>query len=352
MSEVIDIKAFNFLVHYGPQNQFNLSELVEEALLEVLRNPPRIGGRVQYLRDIEVIEIGHGLGITGLMYKHGEVSWKSVPNEDLDPIDDPGSKNILPYSRFILTVPGHRLLWLTERKLSKSPSAIDFCRYLKRACLPILRLKYKMLAEIDWAAAEPEIREVGFARKSEYISEFLKANNISSPGLDIRVVPEVSLEKVEEVLSRTDLLVSEARLFPHMNNVTDDDCEELFTKADKLAKSADSKAYIDLKPIDPKQGIAKKAITDVLEINDRKKLLKFELTLKKKDQKGSKPIKLSSTENETDTNIARAEMIEGDLRDATVTEEALVQFPDIADAPDVIDDLLKTKIEEELESNE
>lgn len=348
---IADIKSFNFLVHYGFRLSNNLTELLEEALVHVLKRPPKIYfGGTQYIKELQVLPIHDGYAFTGLFYKKGTLKWTSVPDEDDEPKEDPGTKHVLPYARFVLFYPSHQLLWITQRGLSKSPSAIDFCRYIRRTTHPILKERYKLIAESLWEVAEDDLREDGYAQRRYFVNEFLTQHNLTGKHFQVRVVPEISLENVLSILQRDELKLVNVKLYPYMNNVTDEDCEELFTKADKFANEAQSQGIFELKPKDSKIGVDKKPIVELLKVNDSKSLVRVDFTLKDKTDEQKRPVRLSTADGEN-TVLVRTEKTEGDIRSQETIIPAISRFPDIVqnvgEAPEHIQSLIDEELRDE-----
>lgn len=326
-----DIKYFNLLVHYGVDFQNNFSQLLIEALAEVLGDPDQNTLQLSNtlkIFDLHYFEHSKQMFLTGLLYKSGVVKWESVPNENDDPILDPGTKKVMPYARFLISIADHRLFWITKRGLTKSPSANDFCFFVKKKCLPILREKFKLDAQIEWEAIKDELKEDGFKSRSHYVNTYLKENKLTSKLFEVRAVAEVSEEVISTIIDDKKYIIKSATFFPHMNNVTDDDCEELFTTADKIAKEAESEATITLKPKSNEDGVKKDAIKDILAINQQHRLLKFSLSLKNIRDKKQKPLVISNAQD-TDINIAKTGVVEGEVRDNEILSSIISKFPDI-----------------------
>lgn len=335
-----DIKYFNLLVHYGVDFENNFSELLNDALVAVLGNPDnntlQISNTIKIF-DVKYFESSNQLFLTGLLYKSSLVKWESVPNEDDDPILDPGTKKVMPYARFLISIADHRLFWITKRGLTKSPSANDFCFFIKKKCLPILREKFKLDAQIEWESFKDELKEDGFKNRGHYVNTYLKENKLTSKLFEVRAVAEVSEEVISAIIDDDKYIIKSATFYPHMNNVTDDDCEELFTKADKIAKEAESEATITLKPKSNDEGIKKDTIKDILAINQQHQLLKFSFSLKNILDKKQKPLVISNTRN-TDVNIAKTGVVDGEVRDNEVLGSIIHKFPDIVGQDDVSED--------------
>lgn len=333
-----DIKYYNLLVHYGVNFKSNLNELLNEGLIDIFskeKDLTLLSSKVMKMMQIRHFKIGSQMFLTGLLYKEGELIWESVPDDDLNPVNDPGSKQIMPYSRFILSISDHRLFWITKRGLTKSPSSHDFCYFIKRITLPILREKYSLDAEIEWESAKEELMEAGFKNKRNYISTYLREHNLLPTLMEVRVVPEVAHEKITEIIDNENYIVKSAVFYPHMNNVTDDDCEELFTAADKIAKEAGSDASVTLKPKSNDEGIKKNALKDILNINSTKNLLRFKMSLKNIRDKRQKPLTVSNiSDDESGTSIAKTAVIEGEPLQSSILSTVMSELPDmIGDQP-------------------
>lgn len=344
-----DIKYFNLLVHYGVDFKNNFIQLLDEALIEVLSNQEnnavQIANTIKVF-DVKYFEINGQIFITGLLFKSGEVKWESIPNENDDPIMEPGTKRVMPYARFIISLSDHRLFWITKRGLTKSPSAHDFCFFVKKKCLPILREKYKLEAEIEWEAIKEDLKLEGFKNKSHFVNTFLREHKLTGKLFEVRAVAEVSKEVVSNIIDEEKYIIKSATFFPHMNNVTDDDCEELFTKADKIAKEAESEATITLKPKSSEEGVKKSTIKDILNINQNHQLLKFSLSLKNILDKRQKPLTISNAKD-SDINIAKTGAVDGEVRNNAILGTISEQLPDIIGTEQVPNDV-KTLVESKI----
>lgn len=343
---ISDVKYFNLLVHYGLGSQNNFIQLLDEALLDVFADESKNtfeGIHTLKIYDTRYFVLQNQFYITGLLYKEGNLKWESVPNEIGEPILEPGRQAVMPYARYIISVSDHRLFWITKRGLTKSPSAYDFCYFIKKKTLEILRAKYTLEAEAEWLGNEEEIKELGFKNKRHYVGTYLKENKLNSKLFEIRAVPEVSSEAVNNIIDDQKYIIKGASFFPHMNNVTDDDCEELFTTADKVASEAESEATITLKPKSSEEGIKKETVKQILDINQKHNLLKFSLSLKNVHDKRERPLVVSNV-SDADTKIAKTGAVEGEPLNSDILESVKQKFPDIVgDNP--VDDDIKNKIE-------
>lgn len=341
---IADVKYFNFLVHFGPSNQYNLTELMEQCLLSCLGDEPVVTlptSKSQQLRNIQCIEIDGNIYITGLMYKSGSLSWESIPDPNDDPTIDPGEQAIMPYARFILSPADHRLFWITKRGLSKSPTAIDFCNFIKRITLPVLRKNYKVQAELVWKDENPDFAErhrlpkaINLEKKI-FIKAYLESFKLTMTLMEIRVVPETSTELAMQFIEDPNFIVTNAILHPHMNNVTDEECSDLFTSADKLAKDSNGEVTVNLKADDNKVGLKKGALENLLKINENLNLLKYKLKLKNKINKNAKPLILSNMElnleeQKHSASASKSATTELDPKDISIVRNLIEGNPDMA----------------------
>lgn len=330
---IADVKFYNLLVHFGPEYSYNLRELLELAFLdlgtgkEVIKLPNF--GNLQ-MRELRYFKQDDQYYLTGLLYKTGVVAWEYIPDSNRDPQIAPGTQSVMPYSRFILSISDHRIFWITKRGLSLAPSIGDFCSFIKRVTLPYLRSLFTAQAEIEWQS-ELEERDddtaVNKFAKRKFIFEYLKIFKLTSGLMEVRYVAETSKDKVKDLIFDPKYVIKNATFFPHMNNVTDEECRELFTDADSIANQANAKASLVLTPKIPKEGVLKEVVGQMLDINERLNLLKFKFSLKNKNNKDEKVVTVSNLDEtllSTEERVVSASIIKTAVtdRDAKLAETA------------------------------
>jgi len=341
MTDQSDIKFFNFLVHYGKNSDKHLKELIEEALINVLSSPEHLS--LVASKTIRIIKLhkivkSKKIYLTGLFYKTAKVNWETIPDDDDNPIDEPGSKNVMPYARFILSVGDHRLLWITKRGLTKSPTQNDFIHFIKKKSLVFLRQKYRDEADEIWEENSEELIETGFKNKVEFKRRYLHEQKISYKLLQVRTVPEISSEDIYAIIDKKENIVTNAVFYPHMNNVKTKHCIDLITNADEIAKEGESEAEVVLKPISSKNGIKKSMIKRLLEITKLKRLARFKLTIKSTEAK-SKPISISTNNDKNETEYSKVGTINSSPKSPEFVKLVFKEFSDVVENAEPVDDL-------------
>jgi len=244
----IDIKVYNILVHYGEGLNKNLLELLDEVLLENLIAGQEIKLINQYMYPAEVKKISSAgkSYLTGYLFKSATLKWKTVPDDKKRHKVDPGNKKVLPYSYFILDLLDHRLFWVTERGLSSAPSAFNFASYIKKVSLPSLKQDYEGEAQAEWNST-PRNKRTG--KWPKFLSQYLSDRNVSKNTFRVDLLPEVSSDKIKNILKKKQLIVRNATFYPKLNNITKNELKQLFTNVDEIASSMSGRNRRTVEPI-------------------------------------------------------------------------------------------------------
>lgn len=323
---LIDVKVFNLLVHYGLEKEKNLIDLLEEALLEKLGEETVVRTKeYMYPNQVEFEKIGTIYYLKGYLFKSSTLKWKTVPGKAGRHEEDPGDKQVLPYSRFFLDIENHRLFWVTERGLTNSPTAWHFKSYIKKLSLQLLRENYKAEAERLWKAGKANRHQ----KKDKFVSEYLAERYLTRKLFSVELQPEVSSEKILEIINAKHHLVKKAVFYPRLNNASRNHVTLLFTNQAKIATDLKATSETSFVPEIPSGSLEKKELANIIEANDTEQILDFEFKIKDSRQSHSRQFTLASSGNDHESSIEKVETLQEDINEENLLSKILTKVKNL-----------------------
>lgn len=294
----IDIRVFNFLVHYGPKDQKNLLDLMEECLWGLLLQGPVLEGRNSaYVENVTPVS-GRDTLISGYFYRSSLLQWDFIKKGDLAKLA-PGEQEVMPRARFIIDLLNHRLFWITERGKTHKPHHLNFVAYSKKLCLSYLQTKYAKIAADEYAEEKPEKKT-----RFQYIRERFLEEHVTSATFKMELVPLLETDSLKIYLEGDRYRIDKLKIVPHINNPTNEDFADLFENTGKFASKARAKAAVTLKPAVKGESLNKEVVKEVVEENETKQLLDLEMDIKDTHNEEAAPIKVSNNPKVAATDIS------------------------------------------------
>lgn len=330
---MIDVKIFNLLVHYGENDQKNLIDLLEDGLLDFLSQGHVWGSNnPAYVKDVKIELSGDRIFLVGYFHRASELEWDFVPKSDYTAKLEHGTQSVMPQARFCIDLLEHKLLWITERGKTHKPHQKNFESYLKYGFFPILRKKYKEIANSLYA------EKYGNSSKSErpkigaFRAEYLKKMKLYRSEFKLKLVPLIADRDVELYFSEKRFKIKRIRITPHISNPTNDELADLFVDIAKFGSEANSYPKLDLTPADKTKGVNKDTIKKVVDKNKSKQLVDLHMTVEDSESPDEKPL-LVTNRPEDKSNSERTDVsvqfeFRLSLNDGSVIKKVLKNLED------------------------
>ncbi len=293
----IDIKVFNLLVHYGVDDSKNLIHLLEEGLGDILLKGPILRGphSGSYVERVTYGEVGADFRyLSGYFYRSSMLSWSHVSDGDLARAEE-GSLEIYPRARFVIDLLHHHLYWITERGLTDNPYAQSFIFYIKEWSLKQIFRRYVEEAESEFERLVGTFTAGKKPAKVRFVHEYLEKLGVTKQKFKIELVPLISKDQMATYFTDKKFVIESLKITPHIPNATNDDFEDLFPKAGRLASKAKAKARVTLTAEDKKEGIQKDVVREVFEHNNQFQILGIEMEVRDSLAEDKTPLKVSNT---------------------------------------------------------
>lgn len=233
MSSEIVLRVFNFLVHYGEENNSNFRHLLEDGFFHLVDEEAIINSKrmSMYLDKTQYIKEKSNFYFTGIFYKEAKVNIEHQKDKNKKAINSPVKADGYPRAFFILDLARHRLYWFTKKNETFAPYAPSFASFIKKKVYPTLKASAEESISLEYKSDKKLQKDEQY---SDYRRRRMLEMNMTRKLFTISAVPVIDQQQIEQTILDQAYVIKGIVVKGYLPNSTEKDGKDIRTIGDPL----------------------------------------------------------------------------------------------------------------------